>query len=89
MTVLRAFLRGGIGGLFAGFLFAWLSPIFTGAQPITFGGVWAALCGVSWLGVSLSAAFFAGVWAWYSFWYDTNFGNELRSWCRLFFSWRP
>ena len=88
MIVLRSFLRGAIGGFILGFLFMWLYPVFAGEQPKTIGGVWSALCGISWLGVIFITAFFACMWAWYSFWHDTDLGRELRFWVCIFRLWR-
>lgn len=88
MIVLRSFLRGAIGGFVLGFLCMWFYPVFAGTQPDTHGGVWSALCGISWLGVFLITAFFACMSAWYSFWYDTDFGRELSFWEWISRLWR-
>jgi hypothetical protein len=88
MTVLWAFLRGGIGGFVIGFLTSWLYPIYEGIQPRSFVGVCTSLCGVPWLGVFLFAAFFACFWAGSSFKRDTEIGFVFRVLSDIFYFWR-
>lgn len=88
MIVLRSFLLGAIGGFILGFLCIWLYPVFAGTQSNTLAGVWTALCGVSWSGVFIITAFVACISAWYSFWYGTDIGREIRFWDWIFNLWR-
>jgi hypothetical protein len=83
MTVLRALIRGGIGGFVVGFLLMWLSPVFDGNEPVSFKAVWTALREISWFGIFIITASGAGIWAWSAFWYDTEIGSLLRFWNRL------